>query len=209
MKNSHTGREGGKKGSIVPTKKRGSFLERFKGRTIQMSKEGHVGVVNSTKMPIKPSHENPNYSYNQEEYMPYTDSSKKKSGNQDGYQRSVSKSNYEALSPMKRSVALPNKFSAPSDNTTYSFASNFRRAQQALEDNYNDKPQSSKRGMSEIGNKIMRYQKSENFTSIDQRANSNNYSVPRSQPLYQSSFAFRSSVQLPNTGEGMQTNSAT
>lgn len=98
MKFSYQAREEIDRSSFEPNKKRGSFLDRFKGRITQIGKEGHLSVVNSTKMPIKPSHVQHNKSYNYEDYAPYDNISTAK------------KTNYNALSPGKRSNTLQRKF---------------------------------------------------------------------------------------------------
>ena len=43
MKYAYTGREGIKNNSLSIKSKKGSFLDRFKGKTTQMGKEGHLG----------------------------------------------------------------------------------------------------------------------------------------------------------------------
>lgn len=203
MKFAYTGREDTNRSSFMPKNKRGSFLDRFKGRTLQMSKEGHVGVVNSTKIPIKPSYDNPDKSYSS-----YVDSSS--AGKQsNGYTiNPATKSNLEALSPMKRSNLMATKFSTPDENR-YSFASNFKKSQQNTDHNYsksdknqnfiskceyNDMPALQKR-MSEVGQKIMRYSPSDNFgESNDRYVNS---VPPQTKPTYNSSLLFRNSFQTP------------
>ena len=97
MKFSYQAREGVDRSSFVPNKKRGSFLDRFKGRVTQMDKGGHLSVVESSKMPIKPSYDFANKSYNYDDNSPYDNASKLK------------KSNYSVLSPAKRSNTIEKK----------------------------------------------------------------------------------------------------
>ena len=56
MKFGNTGRDITDKNKFMTNKKRSNFLDRFKGRTIQMSREGHIGIVKNTQVPIKPMH---------------------------------------------------------------------------------------------------------------------------------------------------------
>lgn len=63
MKFGNTGRDITDKSKFMNNKVRGSFLDRFKGRTIQLGLDGHLGVVKNTKVPIKGIHENPSDSY--------------------------------------------------------------------------------------------------------------------------------------------------
>lgn len=95
MKFTYAGREGVDRSRFAPNKKKGSFLERFKGRVTQMNKEGHLSVVKNTREPIKPSYEKPIQSYNNE-YSAYN-------------QPETKKTNYDALSPMKRSNTISRK----------------------------------------------------------------------------------------------------
>ena len=60
-----------------------------------MNKEGHLSVVKNTREPIKPSYEKPIQSYNNE-YSAYN-------------QPETKKTNYDALSPMKRSNTISRK----------------------------------------------------------------------------------------------------
>lgn len=48
MKLSHSKREGKGKKMPIAGKIKGGFLDRFKGRTSQIGKEGHLGVVKNT-----------------------------------------------------------------------------------------------------------------------------------------------------------------
>ena len=193
MKFAYTGREGLDKQSLLSNTKKGSFLERFKGRTIQMSKDGHVGVVNSTKVPIKPSHDHASRSFSKGDYMPYSDDSNCNAQNS-SYNKPSSKSNFEALSPLKRSFAMKTKFPGQDGNQGYSFASNFKKSQQALESNYNDMPAVMKR-MQNAGESVMRYSASDTFSDVSQRLSK---SISPTKPMYQSASQFRGSLQNPN-----------
>jgi hypothetical protein len=172
--------------------KKGSFLERFKGRTIQMSKDGHVGVVNSTKVPIKPSHDHASRSFSKNDYMPYSDDTNNKAQNS-SYQKTSPKSNFEALSPLKRSFAMKTKFANQDGGQNHSFASNFKKSQQALEGNYNDMPAVMKR-MQNAGESVMRYSASDTFSDVSQRMSK---SISPTKPMYQSASQFRGGLQNP------------
>ena len=177
LKSLYTGREIIKREQNNDAIKKGTFLDRFKGRTIQMGKEGHLSVVNSTKMPIKPSYESLNQSYSNDAYVPYQDMTKSRERNSSANYPTYSKSNYEALSPEKRAHALANKFSSPSASGEYNL--------------------SQRNALSNVGNNIMRYKNNDNFSSITQKVNTSHSLSPPSHSHYQSSFVFRSSFQIP------------
>ena len=109
---------------------------------------------------------------------------KMKKSNKSGVTCQISRSitNSEALSPSKRSATLGNKYSAANGQNNHSFASNFRKAHHALEDNYSDMPMSQRRGLSNTGNKIMRSQQ-DDFTSNSQTMNSSHSMSPSPKPL--------------------------
>lgn len=177
LKNSHTGREGNKREQSDDGAKKGTFLDRFKGRTIQMGKEGHISVVKSTKMPIKPSYESLNQSYSNDAYAPYQDLTKSRERNSSANYPLYSKSNYEVLSPEKRSQVMTSKFSSPSANGEYNLY--------------------QRNALSNVGNNIMRYKNNDNLTSINQKVSTSHSLSPPSHSHYQSSFVFRNSFQLP------------
>lgn len=177
LKNAHTGREANKRELNDNGTKKGTFLDRFKGRTIQMGKEGHISVVNSTKMPIKPSYEGLNQSYNNDAYVPYQDIAKPRERNSSASYPVYSKSNYEALSPEKRSQIMTSKFSSPSANGEYNL--------------------SQRNALSNVGNNIMRYKNNESIPNVNQKVSTSHSLSPPSHSHYQSSFAFRNSFQLP------------
>jgi len=126
--------------------------------------------------------ENPNQSYQQNDYEAYPDLTKKANRNGANCQLGRSITNSEALSPSKRSSTLGNKYSAASGYNNHSFASNFRKTQNALEDNYSDVPMSQRRGLSNTGSKIMRY-KQDDFSLHSQTMNSSHSVSPSPKPL--------------------------
>lgn len=122
--------------------------------------------------------------------MPYSDDTSL-NANKNSYQKPSSKSNLEALSPLKRSFAMKTKFSNQDGNQGYSFASNFKKSQQALESNYNDMPAVMKR-MQNAGESVMRYSASDSFSDVSQRISK---SISPTKPMYQSASQFRGGPQ--------------
>jgi len=85
-----------------------------------------IGIVKSTKMPVKPVKAYPNKSFKQEGYVPYGELPSQRGYEENSYSDRKVKSNYEALSPMKRTNKLGYKFPSHSETKNYSFASNFK-----------------------------------------------------------------------------------
>ena len=118
MKFNKTWRNSVDKAKFIENKSRGSFLDRFKGRTMKISKDGHLGIVNSTKIPIKPIIENKlNYCEGKEIYNNF-----QRNNSHELMKNRKQMSNYEAL--MNRSNSVINH-SASNKDQRYNKFENF------------------------------------------------------------------------------------
>ncbi|CAI2362012.1 unnamed protein product [Moneuplotes crassus] len=166
-------------------------MDRFKGKTTQMNKEGHLGIVHSTKQPVKPLKAYPNDSYKNEDSAPYGDLSKSRDYGNLGSRGNRSKSNYEALSATKSMNNSSYTMPSLSQENKYSFASNFKKNHKAIDDCYNEAP-SLQRRMQAAGNNVMRYSSSSNFG-----INDNMISRTSSLQPAKDSLGFQNNFQTP------------
>jgi hypothetical protein len=132
MKFGNTGRDITDKRKFMTNKPKGSFLERFKGRTVQLDKEGHLGIIKTTSMPIKVMQDDPSQAYtNQGATKP------KKLRGLDTVRNMKPQNNFQALSPLKRSNSIAEDNIAKSNNRYESFARNYQKNQNPLTKSYN------------------------------------------------------------------------
>lgn len=141
-------------------------------------------------MPVKPVKAYPDRSFKQDDYAPYGNNSAKKEYGSNSYRDEKGKSNYEALSPIKKPSKSSYNFPSLSDNN-YSFASNFKKSQQAMGHSNRDIPAIHRR-MQEAGNNVMRYSSTESFRNENRGIES---SPP--QIAHQNSFSLNNSFQTP------------
>jgi len=130
--------------------KKSNFLDRFKGRTIQMSREGHLGIVKSTNAPIKPVPENKNHQISNAKMRQM---GQIKKPNPDSFRNVKPKNNFEALSPFKRSNSVLEENSGPRNDRYNSFAKNYHKVENALSKSYNSN--GLRKGLSKAGGQIL------------------------------------------------------
>lgn len=158
MKFGITGRDITDKNKFMSNKPKGDFLDRFKGRTIQMNKEGHLGVVKNTKMPIKAVHDQPMQSYNNSN-QPEHHSALLKRPNMGSELDVRKKNNFEALSPFaKRSSSIDGETFSSRNDRYNSFARNYQKMDNALTKSYNSP--GLRKGLSNAGGEVMKPQHS-------------------------------------------------
>ena len=153
MKFGNTGRTITDKNKFMTNKPRGSFLDRFKGRTTQLDKEGHFGVVKSTKIPIKALNEHPNESYSNNQNFKQNSFHRQ---SMDTTRNANPKNNFEALSPLKRSNSITNdKMFNQGSNRYESFARNFKKNDTMMTMSHKD-PNMLRTKLSNAGSNVLR-----------------------------------------------------
>lgn len=187
MKFGKTGRNNTDKNKFMENKPRGSFLERFKGRTIQMNKEGHLGVVHNTKIPIKPVHDQP---YNNNQQYEHHSALVKNYGNGTDRQNGT-KSNFEILSPMKRSNSDNEDTFATRNDRYNSFARNYKKAENMLSHSHNN-TSSLRKGLSKAGDNVLRVShgnsRSGSLPKMGSSHSMGTVKLEKNQPLIRTSF---------------------
>ncbi|CAI2367799.1 unnamed protein product [Moneuplotes crassus] len=148
MKFGVTGRDITDKRKFMSNKKKSNFLERFKGRTVQMSTDGHIGIVKNTHSPIKPTHENTMKMYNNQNMSQMKSISKPfflpKGGNSN---------TINAFSPMKRSNSLSEESPQINNNRYSTFKQNYNQVERAFGNGH--KKLEHKRSLANAGGQIM------------------------------------------------------
>ena len=152
MKFGNTGRDITDKQKFMTKKKNTSFLDRFKGRTLQLGKEGHLGIVKHTNMPIKAIHDDPSQSYSN---INHGKSAMKHKNGGDTVKNVKPKNNFEALLPLKRSNSINNDHFEQSNNRYESFARNFNKNSNSLAQSYNPSG-GLRKGLANAGSNVLR-----------------------------------------------------
>lgn len=197
MKFGNTGRDITDKNKFMNNKPRGSFLERFKGRTIQINKEGHLGVVHSTKMPIKPMHDQGQQPYNSNKQHEHHSALVKKPamGTNRGEK---SKNNFEALSPFKRSNSIDTGGFTEGNDRYNAFARNFKKTENVLSHSYNSP--GLRKGLSKAGGDILRQSYNSSMKEEYPKMGSSHSMVPETR-MNNSSLTFNSNLKAPNSSK--------
>lgn len=168
MKFGNTGRDITDKNKFMGKKKTSPFLERFKGRTIQMSREGHIGIVKSTGTPIKPIHPKASNNYGDQHHptmksiskpMYVEKSPKRKSGPLSiGFFQIHDKfmhieSSIESFNPGQRSNSIPTHSTDENTNRYSAFAKNYQKVEDVFSKNKHEGR--TKRSLANAGGQIM------------------------------------------------------
>lgn len=189
MKFGNTGRGEVDKSKFIVNKNRGNFLERFKGRTIQINKEGHYGVVNSTKIPIKPIHDSPMLPTN-----PSDNRLGMKKNSIDTSRVPKGKSNLEILSPYRRSNSINNEDFSSRNDRYNSFARNYNNK---LSQSHNE---NSMRGLAKAGGEVFRKSHDQNIKDSYPKINSSHSDMIDNR-MNNSGLSFNQSFNAPNTSQ--------
>ena len=190
MKFSLTGRDNVDKSKFLANQPRGSFLDRFKGRTMQMNKEGHIGIVQNTKIPIKPIYEQP---YSNTEFAGKQSQMIAKKYVGDTGINYKPMSNFEALTPVKRSGSMAEDNFRTMNNRYSTFEKDIKMPQNILS---NTNPSGLRIGLSKAGDNILRNSHS-TFNSDYPKINSSH--SMNSNKLLGSDFNISNDFKTPNT----------
>lgn len=142
-------------------------------------------------MPVKPVKAYSNKSFKQDNYAPYGNVSAKNGYENNSYRDERGKSNYEALSPIKKSTHSNYNLPSLFENNNYSFASNFKKSQQTMGHSNQEIPP-AQRKMQAAGNNVMRYNSNESFWDENRWIES----YP-SQITHMNSFSLNNSFETP------------
>lgn len=192
MKFGVTGRDNVDKSKFITNQPRGSFLDRFKGRTMHISKEGHLGVVQNTKIPIKPIYDQP---YSNTEV--FENQSKIIARKYIGETNRNSKpmSNFEALTPIKRSNSIAEDNFQTRNNRFNTFEKDIKMPQNTLS---NTNPPGLRVGLSKAGDNIMR--NSLNSFNSDYPKINSSHSMKAGDKLFKPDFRINNDdFKTPNT----------
>lgn len=196
MKFGKNGRLDQDKSKYTENQPRGSFLERFKGRTIKVGREGHLGVVKNTSVPIKGVYDEPKQSYNNQQQYSLGLINQQ---NSDTTRNVKAKSNLEALSPLKRASSISeDNFESRADRYN-SFARNYKRTQDPLSMSYNNKSALHK-GLSNAGNNVLRNSYSNTMKDEYSKMGSS-HSSNSPMTMNHSGLSFKSTPNAPNTSQ--------
>jgi len=176
MKFSKTGRQNVDTNKFIENKPKGSFLERFKGRTTTMDKEGHLGVVKSTNMPIKAVLNQPMQAY-----------SNQKSQKMDVHR-------IQNTQPQLLRKSSQENFTTQNDRYD-SFARNFKKTENVLAKSHNSP--SFRRSMSKIGNDIMRQDNNSSAQDSFNKRSMSHSLVPKG-AMRNSGSGFSKSFKVPD-----------
>ena len=199
MKFGKTSRDNIDRSQFIEHKARGSFLDRFKGRTMQISKDGHLGIINSTKIPIKPVSD---LRYDNDEQF----------GNKnhlltnrlaEGINHNRKQiSNYEALTPMNRSNSI-------SDHQNYDQNHRYNDVENRMNKQPNSNfirtnPSGLRIGLTQAGDNIMRNSYSK--FSNDYPKTTMNHSLKEESKQLNLNFNINGRSKAPHTTQNESSN---
>ncbi|CAI2370753.1 unnamed protein product [Moneuplotes crassus] len=191
MKFGNTGRDITDKKKFMTKPKKSDFLERFKGRTSQISTDGHLGIVKNTHTPIKPVHSGGMDMYNNHNQNQMNGGNMMPMGNHGGYSSSIG-----PHPTMKKSNSLSGEAFQTRNSRYSSFAQNHQKVDNSYKESQQKQPH--KRSLANIGGHIM----GGSMKSLHEypKMHSSKTNIPNN-AMRESTLSYQKDINIPNSSK--------